>query len=52
MCCWIKESVLSQVWLTVDSFFLKRLKGSFISLDFFWLITPHMFVLFLEGKIY
>ena len=20
MCCWIKESVLSQVWLTVDSF--------------------------------
>ena len=51
MCCWIKESVLSQVWLTVDSFFPEKAERKHYCLGLF-LVTPHMFVLFLDGKIY
>ena len=38
----------------VDSgqLFLKGLKGSFIYLPWTFLVTPHMFVLFLDGKNY
>ena len=46
------NSVLSQVWLTVDSCSrIEKAERKLYCLGLF-LVTPHMFVLSLDGKIY